>query len=448
MLHSGDHVFVAVSGGVDSVVLLDVLRRTASERGLTLTVAHLNHRWRRKASDADARFVESLAGHAGLPIVSETIADQDVSAHSGLGREGAAREVRRAFFLRVAARVGADRIATGHTATDRAESVLFNLVRGAGTDGLKGINAVDAPFIRPLIEVERDEILRYAQAQALRWREDASNADLSFARNRIRHRVLPELARINPRAVEAIDRAGDLVGETSQVGEFLVARLWPEIEEDEKEGEISIDRRSLAALPNAIRRLLLREGFRRVRGDLSGIERRHVDDAIALTASGSGHCSLDLPRLHMRVDGEIVVLAAGPPPTTTQWEFPVELGRTTFAEHGFALDLHLVEAGARRPGIDTEDRSVELADADGIAFPLSVRNRRDGDRFTPLGMDRPVKLKDFLISERVPFFERDQIPLVCDRKRIVWVAGVRLSDAVRVTGETQRILRLRLEAIQ
>jgi len=445
MLAPGDRVLVAVSGGVDSVVLLHVLREMESEFDLDLVVAHLNHGWRGEASDADARFVASLAKDAGLELVSESIAAGASAAHANLGREGAAREARRAFLAKTADRLDADRIALGHTASDRAETILFHLTRGAGSDGLGGIDATSGRIVRPLIEVARDEILTYANAQCLAWREDASNADLSFARNRIRHRVLPELERINPRSTEAICRAGDLAGDAARVEGFVVGEFWPDLATGERPGELCLRRSSLARLPIEVRRLVLREGFRRVRGDLAGIERKHVDCVAELAAAESGHRSADLPRVHVRVDGNAVTLSTASPPVATHWESPVELGRNSFEERGFSLDLSVVGREGGRPQIDPADRAVEVADAERVAFPLEVRNRRPGDRFTPLGMEGTVRLKDFLINERVPFFDRGDVPLLCDRERILWVAGVRLSNDVRTSEATRRFLVMRME---
>ncbi|MFC2077637.1 tRNA lysidine(34) synthetase TilS [Candidatus Bipolaricaulota bacterium] len=445
MLEPGDCVFVAVSGGVDSVVLLHVLQTLVNELDLTLAVGHLNHGWRDDASEEDARFVESLAEEAGLQIVSERVSEEDLEPHSGLGREGAAREVRLAFLEEAAAHVGATKIAVGHTANDRAETVLFNLTRGAGGAGLAGIDAVNGPFIRPLIAVTRRDVLAYAEDHALAWREDQSNADLSFARNRIRHRVLPELEAINPRSAEAICRAADLAVDGTRVEELLIARLWPEVTVHEEPGDLRLDRAAFAKLPPEAARVVLREAFRHVRGDLQGIELQHVDTIVEIAHAESGHASADLPRLYVRVDRDAILLSSSAFSQSAPWESPVEPGKTRFPERGFSLDLRVADPGVGRPEIDSTDRATEFADADRVAFPLHVRNRRVGDRFTPLGMGQPVSLKRFLINERIPYFDRDDVPLLCDREKILWVAGVRLSNEVRITDDTKRLIIMRME---
>jgi tRNA(Ile)-lysidine synthase len=441
MFVSGDSVLVAVSGGADSVVLLHLLRQLSADLDLHLSVAHLDHGWR-ESSAADARFVASLADEANLRCVCERLDEEEAAIYRDLGREGAAREARRRFLVRAAASVGATRIATGHTADDRAETILYNLTRGAGIAGLSGIDPVSEAFVRPLIDVGRREVHAYAERLGLTWREDETNDDVSFARNRIRHRVLPELQEINPRAVEAICRAGDHAAAATQSEELLVAQLWPDIAVYEEPGEIRLHRGALAGLSAAVRGLVLREAARRVRGDLDGLDQRHILTLVDLVESCAGHADVPLPRLYTRIDGEALSLSSTPYPDAPPWEAPIGLGRFGFPERGFSVEIGVTD---RAPAPDASDPTQEVADADRIAFPLSVRNRRAGDRFTPLGMDQPVKLKDFLISERVPYFARDDVPLVCDRGRIVWVAGVRLSEEVRVTGSTTRFLTMRLE---
>lgn len=441
MVAPGDRVLVAVSGGIDSIVLFHVLRKLSDDLRVSLVIAHLNHGWRGNASDDDARFVASLAQEAGLEIVSERI---DPAALDARQSEVAAREVRHRFLAEAADAARATRIAIGHTANDRAETILFNLTRGTGSAGLAGIDPINGRIIRPLIAVTRDDVRAYAEDNGLAWQEDATNEDLTIARNRIRHRVLRELEQVNPRAVEAICRAGDLAADTLRAEAFLVSTLWEDVALFEEPGEVRLRHPKLVELPLEVKRLVLREAFRRVRGDLDGIERRHID-AVTDLIGREGHADVDLPCLHVRVDRDAVGLSASPFPTSPTWEAAVEIGRTTFAERGFSLDLKLVDREPNVTSIDPSDRSIEVADADRIAFPLHVRSRRIGDRFTPLGMDQPIKLKDFLINERVPFFTRDDVPLLCDRERILWVVGVRLSNENRVAETTKRLLVMRME---
>ncbi len=440
MLSSGSTILVAVSGGIDSVVLLDLLQRLTPDYEVSLHVAHLDHGLRRTSS-GDARFAERLAEKHDLPLRVSRLDPDVLAAHRTHGTEGAARAARYAFFESAAAEVGAERIALGHTADDQVETVLHRLVRGTGATGLRGIPPVRSPYIRPLIEVARSEVLEYARARQLAWRVDPSNVDPSFARNRIRHRVVPELERINPKAGEAIRRAALLAAEAEEAGRFLTATLWVAVCSDEGEDRLTLRRDALSTYPRTLQKLLLREGARRVRGDLSGIEHDHIEAGARLIAGGAAHGELSLPGLHVRVQSDEILLSRTDKSPLEAWAYPVDLGETVIPDPPLAIRLAISREEA--PQTNTEDRWTEHADADRIAFPLVLRSRRDGDRFTPLGLGASVKLKDLLINERVPYYDRDRVALLCDREKIVWVVGVRLSDEVRITDATRRVLTMR-----
>jgi tRNA(Ile)-lysidine synthase len=440
MVGPGETVLVAVSGGIDSVVLLDLLERVGADYGISLHVAHLDHGLR-GASAGDARFVERLAEERGLPVRVSRLDADALADFRKQGIEGAAREARHAFLRSVAAEVGAERIALGHTANDQAETILHRLARGTGITGLRGIRPVRSPFIRPLIDATRGEILAYARERELVWRDDASNVDVTFARNRIRHRVLPELEAINPKAVEAICRGSIHATEAEEAGRFLVSTLWDATCSEEGPEQMTFRRGVLNSYPPAVQKLLLREGARRVRGRLTGIEHDHVEAVARLIASGASHGKLSLPGLRVRVQSDEILLARGAEASLEAWAFPVDLGETRVPEPPITLQLSVVEG--RPPHWNPTDRWAEWADADRIVFPLELRSRRDGDRFTPFGLGASVKLKDFLINERVPYFDRSRLPLLCDREKIVWIVGLRLSDEVRITGVTRRYLSMR-----
>jgi len=443
LIDHGDRVLVAVSGGVDSIVLLDVLRVLSGELDFTLHVAHVDHALRAETSRADARFVEHRAEELGLPFASTTIDRESLESHRGLGPEGAAREVRRSLLLRLAEEADASKIALGHTASDSAETVLHHLVRGAGGAGLRGVPAVNLPFIRPLSGLSHAQVLDYAVAEGLTWREDGSNTDLAFTRNRLRHRVLPELERINPQAVDAILRASELVEDLHHIAEAIVEEHWGACVTREQSGEAKLSRRTLAALTPEIQRLLLREAMARVRGDLIDVARAHIEAIRHLAASDRAHGELSLPRLHVRMQGDEIALVESHPEALEPWTMPAEIGETEVSQANLVLSLIRADRGSRED--QSNDIWTEIADADRIAFPLEVRSRREGDRFSPLGLGKETKLKDFLINERIPYFERDRIALLCDRDRVLWVIGVRLSHEVRVTDETKHVLRMRAE---
>ena len=446
MLSRGDTILVAVSGGVDSVVLLDLLCRLVGALGLRHVVAHLDHGLRGGDSRQDARFVVSLAEKRKLPVILERIDVGRVGQDERLGLEEAGRLVRRRFLEETASKVSATRIALGHTLNDRAETLLFNLIRGAGPTGLAGIRPVSPPYIRPLIETTREEVLAFARSEGLTWREDRTNEDTTYTRNRIRHQILPLLQQLNPRLLDALRRAADLLAEESDALKALLDRPWTDVVVREGEGSVVLRRDVLARLPRELHGLLLRRGIARARGDLQGIEKTHVDALRRLAASPNAHGETHLPALLARIQGEELLLTTHDPAAIAPYDVPIGLGRTELPDLGIALDLSVHSSDGCHDFPEGEG-TVELADVDRIRFPLCVRSRREGDRFRPLGMSKEKRLKDFLIDDHVPFYDRNALPLLCDQQRIVWVVGVRLSDAVRLSERTERVLVMRSEVL-
>jgi len=444
MIPRGGRVVVAVSGGLDSVVLLSVLHRLAASLDASLVVAHLDHGLRPESA-ADAAFVAELCGGLGIPVVTERVDVGALAESHRAGIEEAAREARHAFLDRVAREVSAERVALGHTADDQAETILFRLARGTGLEGLRGMDPVSERLIRPLLYVSRVDVRSYAEAQGLRWREDSSNVDLRFSRNRIRHRVLPELCTINPEAAEALERAGRLADEALDAVAYLVGYVWPSLEPSEKSGRVELSRSAFARLPESVQAFVLREAIRRARGTLRGIERAHVLAARRIVASTAPAGALDLPQARLDVSGDRVAIRGEvqAPAPRASWSVALPLGHSVLSEQRLTVDV-CVEPLARRGEVPETDEWTELADAERIAFPLTLRTRREGDRFSPLGMSHDVRLKDFLINQRIPRAERERLPLLCDQEKVVWVVGLRLSERAKVTRSTTRVLRMRV----
>ncbi len=440
MIAPGDRVLVAVSGGLDSIVLLDVLRRLTDKLRCDWIVGHVDHGLRGADSTGDAAFVQSLGASLGLPVHIHRLDASDLEAVKGHGREGAARVARLAALEGIADRVGAARIAVAHTADDRAETVLYRLARGTGPTGLRGILPVRGIFIRPFIRVSRNEVLDYARTRRLTWREDTTNADLSIARNRIRHRVLPELRRLNPEAAYALCRTADLLIDADEALNYFVTDVADRLSEDGGRWP----RAALRGLPESVRRLLLRESICRARGTLEGITLHHVDAVQSLITGPNAHGELALPGLRVRVDGNSVSFAVAEGDAATFASTPLALGENPLPD-GSTLLLEALSRDDVDLAATEHNPWIEVADADRMTLPLRLRARATGDRFRPLGLDADVKLKEFLINARTPYYDRDRIPIVCDADGIIWVVGLRLSDTVRVSNGTKRVLRMEMK---
>jgi tRNA(Ile)-lysidine synthase len=482
-------VVVGVSGGADSVCLLHVLAKWRKGLGIDLHIAHLNHQLRGVESEADAKYVSDLAGSLGIPV---TIDRQDVADYR-LGRnlsvEEAARELRYAFFTRVAEEVGANRIAIGHTRDDQVETILMHILRGTGIKGLCGL-APCSPMtyesqgttfpaeplsvatgqrsnllvIRPLLDISREETTSYCQEHQLDPRIDSSNVSLSFFRNRIRLQLLPLLRQYNPSVDQALLRLADIAKEGNAFIEQQASGLWDGVTRQENNA-IYLDRKQIASLPIALQRQLLRTTVTRLTGDTRDIEASHIEAARSLLDKPVGK-RISLPHGIICQGGYDEIVIASPPSVISSeaWqsqlpscpfpslsgEFPLKVpGKTVFP--GWKVIASIIRE--REDSLPLRDtlitsegtyRSNLVADFDlhKTGTELFVRQRRPGNRFQPLGMNIPKKLQEFMVDAKIPRSWRGHIPIVCSLQQIIWVVGWRIDDRVKVNEASKEILRL------
>ena len=432
MLAGGETVLVAVSGGADSVALLHLLSRLAPDWRLRLHVLHVDHQLRAESA-ADADFVRALGARLGVAVDVATVA---VDRRGSL--EAAARAARYAALEACAARVGAGRIALGHTADDQAETVLMRLVQGAGVRGLAGIPPVRGAIIRPLIEVRRSALEAELARAGLAWVDDASNRDPKFLRNRIRHELLPLLAdSYNPEVATALARvasvARETVGALDRAAGIELDRLavWAD-------GAATVRLDALRALPRPIAAEVLRQVAARLasRVPLRAWAHRGLKRVLAVPAPRR---AFKLGGVTVEVSGALARLATAPLPALIERIVAVP-GRTELSEIGQALEARLV--GADAYAIPREPGRVAF-DADELATPLVVRPRRRGERFVAFG-GAERRLKTLLIEAKVPRWDRGRVPVIEAGGTIVWIGRLRRGAAGRVTARTRRVLELAL----
>ena len=458
MFDRGDSVLVAVSGGPDSIALIHIISILATEYSLRLAIAHLNHCLRGSDSDRDAEFVAGTARHLNLPIYAQRENVRAFQQDRGLSLEEAARLVRYGFYEATATEYGFNKIALGHHSDDNAELVLMNLLRGSGPLGLSGIAPVrDGHIVRPLIRLRRSEIVDYLAEKGLPFVTDASNSDPTFTRNKIRHHLIPMLqTAYNPKIIEILNRLGEIVRAEDQWFDKTIETVFEQCVSFRTEKKISLALPAFSQLSLAVKRRVLRKAILGIKKDLRRITLLHVDAILQLIDKGRDPGRLNLPdgilmvrngvelSLEKIENNTISKSYRTPQNSASNYQYAITAPGTLYIKEA-DLSITLCEINIDElPDFKEIDATIAFFDLDRLIFPLSVRNLRPGDRFTPLGLNGTQKVKKYFINHKIPFVQRKICPLLLSGGNIVWLAGHRIDDAVKVRPGTRRILKAEL----
>jgi tRNA(Ile)-lysidine synthase len=433
LLKRGDKVLAACSGGADSMALLYALLELRGEYGLKIAVAHFNHRLRRAAAE-DELFVIGMTQKLGLPVYVRRENIRDYAEKNGLNIEEAGRERRYKFLRETAARIGAARVSTAHTLTDQAETVLMRILRGSGPTGLGGISpCIDGLIIRPLIEVKRREVEAYLRARKIPYREDETNRDLRYQRNRVRLRLIPYLEKnFEPEIVRHLGRLAEISREEERVWEtYSQAEVKRAILRER--GRILLDARRLSVLPPALGRRLVRAFLSAVKGDLRRFSFRDVEAVRQLDERKEA--ALPGKLVFRREKGLISIKEKAKTclPYNHEWD---AIKNLTIPETGLCFEGKRMQKGKQRlPPFDDARRAV--VDASKLRLPLLVRSRREGDRYRPLGAPGRKKLKEIMRAKGIPAGERNRLPVFLSGGKIIWVPGLPVSEDFKITPATR-----------
>ena len=450
-------VLVGVSGGPDSLCLVEVLRQA----GYPLIAAHFDHRLRPESA-AEAEALASMLAERQVPLVVEIGDVRGLADREGFSIEQAARRLRYDFLFAQAHTHQAQAVAVGHTADDQVETVLMHLLRGAGLTGLKGmrystsLQEFDAqlPLVRPLLGVWREQVERFCRDNGLQPLQDASNQSREFLRNRVRLDLLPELQAYNPRIRAALWRSARTLADDHAILESLLDSTWQDCLLSEAPQAIVFDADRLAEVPAAQQRHLVRRALERLAREDVDLRFDVLEQAAALLGKRrDGRCDLS-GGVHLSMaGGEVVFERAGFAARRQDWP-QLRAGDMSLPLPGqldlgdgwqFHSECMVVEALDLNRAFHCEDPYQAWLDADRLTGELRLRMRRPGDRLQPLGMEgRSMKLSDFFINEKMPREARARWPLLCAGETVVWVPGYRLAHAFRLTGDTRKVLSLAL----
>ncbi|MCX7824863.1 MAG: tRNA lysidine(34) synthetase TilS [Verrucomicrobiae bacterium] len=464
LIAPGERLLIGVSGGPDSVALLDALAALQPEFGWELHVAHFNHRLRGAESDADEAFVRQLAAGYDLACVTGCDDVAGRAARERLSIEDAARRSRQAFFQETARSLGLGTLALAHTADDQVETLLQRLLRGAGTRGLAAIRPSNRMgrlnVVRPMLDVWKHEVLGYIQQRGLKFRQDASNWDPQFQRNRIRHELIPLLERdYNPKLKLLLHQTAEMLAAEDEWIEDAASRASERCRPRPKVLLAdSLSREHVAVQRRAIYRWLLDNNL----GE--AVDFRTIEALRAMAARATVSELVLTEQWRAVSDGEKIELQSsieGGQRTATAEVNSHALnvpGVTEIAELGIAVEVEIVPGdripniaarGASRAGFRAPHSLDEWMDADALGGCLRLRLWRPGDRFQPIGMARPKKLQDIFVDEKIPVAQRRRTPLLeAADGTICWVLGYRIGEKFKITPATRQACHVRVRTVE
>ena len=452
---------VGVSGGPDSLCLLDMLNKI----GVPLLVAHFDHNLRPESA-TEARLVQDEASRLGLRFVLGAGDVREAAGAEGLSIEEAARRARYQFLFSQARASGAAAVAVAHHADDQVETILMHLLRGSGLSGLKGMThrAVlpvwdsEIPLVRPLLEMWRTDILAYCEEYQLNPVFDHTNSDTRYFRNRLRHELIPTLQSYNPNFKEGMLRMSCTLAGDYELLREVTREHWEECLVRKEAGYLVLDAALLRGYSSGLRKNIIREGIAHLRPALRDIDFEMVARAEGFILEPSNTRQMKLTsQLWLAVEGDALIIAEDLtqvldpnwPLMEQSGEVPMRVPSRMSLAQGWCLVVELcVVTNLDRARLTDSDPNEAWLDAEKLGNRLTLRTRRPGDRFQPLGMGgHSVKLSDFWINERLPKRARERCPLVCCGDEIAWVCGSRIAEPFRVTGSTLQAVHLRLERI-
>lgn len=424
-----NRILIAVSGGIDSMVLLDLFHRG----GFDLGIAHCNFQLRGKDAEDDESFVKQKARELSVPCYLKRFDTESYSSEHRISIQMAARDLRYEWFEKIRQEEKYDHLATAHHLNDASETSLINLIRGTGLQGLTGIPVRQGHVIRPLLFAGKAEIEAYADAKKIAFREDRSNLEIKYQRNLIRNRIIPLIEEINPGFISTMASNQERLADSLHVISY-----WLKEHENQylkKEGDhLYFDREFFHQVNSAVflHEALKEWGFRY--DQCRNILKKHRQESGALYFSGT-HV--------LNVDRDYLLLSPIRSDDDITFDWPEDKSEL---ETGFGcFRKEIVRKEAVKKIIANAGPRVQFFDLDALKFPLQIRSWRQGDWFIPLGMKGKKKLSDFMIDEKIPVNLKQRIPVLLSGDTIVWVVGHRIDDRFKIISGSNQILKITFE---
>jgi len=438
ILKRGEKLLLAVSAGADSTAMLYLFSRLRFSYNLSLLAVHINHQLRGEESDKDEELIKAICTKLNVPLIVRRI-----SLGGSQDLENRARTARFEIFEQILTSYRFHKVLLAHHKWDLAETVLLNLFRGSGLTGMSGIKPLQGKVMHPLLTFEPDELKTLLHELQIPWREDQSNQDQRFSRNRVRNGLMPHLAETyNPMIREKLAQEAEILQQADQyIGQKALKR-FKKICLESSTGRVILSIPDLLRAPGIERFYILREAYRQLTGTPQDLFRSHIVELLSLcSAQGSKYISLPHGILAIKRYQELVLSSFADDVVSPQHDaLVIDADRSRAVHMDYRFQFKHLKVLPQNHAEYTGFRAI--LDADKIEEGFVIRARHPGDRFMPLGMRSLKKVKDFFIDEKVAKYDRDSVPIFDDGAKIFWICGHRLDERVRYTEDTTRYLMI------
>ncbi|OIP23532.1 tRNA lysidine(34) synthetase TilS [bacterium CG_4_10_14_0_2_um_filter_33_32] len=438
-----EKIILAISGGIDSIVLLDILHNLKQKYQFSIIIAHLNHGLRGKDADLDQKFVQEIAIKHGYRFETKKVNIKKISEKRKGNLEEIAREERYKFFNSIAKKNNINKIITAHHADDQIETVLLNFIRGAKSQGLSGmdfitrriINKYEILVVRPMLNFWRKDIERYQKEHNLKFRLDKSNYDLRIRRNYLRHKLIPSFEKEDKNFKYKVFAKSILLRRLIKETESKIFKLYKKIEKKKLLGAVILDRNIFRKIDYSLKALILKEGFRQVSGSFKNISSKNIHDSLNLIESSEVGKMMILPgKLILLIDYDDLILFKDTLPKTKIKKRKLRIGKNVIKEADLFIKL------SKKQKISANFFNYDFQK---IELPIFIRSFMPGDRFVPLGFNGTKKVQDLFVDLKIPKRLRNLIPIIVDKNdKILGALGIRQGNLAVATKTTKKFLAI------
>lgn len=441
LIKPGQRIICSVSGGPDSLCMLLALAHLRKELDFFIFVFHLNHMLRKGDSKEDAAFVAEVARKLGIKAYVEACDILRLAEQKKESIELTAREERIRRLLALAEELKADRISTGHTLSDQAETVLYRIIRGCGLNGLSAMRPLSGIFIKPLLCIYREHSEQFCRELGYEYRVDRTNFDLSCDRNKMRNSVIPLMNELFNRDIRSsLVRLAGLAAEDDEALENISSIEFDKITVKDKD-EVRILKADLLRQHDAILKRILRRVLISIKGEVVDVDEESIKSILKILNTSGGYKTVDVGSgIKVKLEYDWIVFSPKPDVQERFRErYLVVPGDLEIDEISILFKARICEEGQVHISGDEHIANMDLS---AIKGDIKVRPWHEGDRMMPLGMGFEKKVQDIFVDKKIPFQKRRRWPILCDQEKIIWIPGVKLDDRVKVREGTEKVLRI------